>query len=465
MVVMGAPTYVNIGSTTEFEGDVGIPVGSDYYIGNDSLNLDDLVSGWNFTHLEDQLFFGELAGIANVKHSKFDATTSPTVNDDVDLEYVVGSHWVDITNDKEYICLDNTDGAAVWTETTQVAGGYTNLTSFVEQTVWRVFYSDSLGDITELALGADGTYLKSGGAAVAPTWSTPAGAGDVVKVGTPANSQIGVWTGDGTIEGAASLTYDGANLQLTGDIGSTGTKITKGWFTDLLVTNAISGSITGNTVTFTCTDNESESLNCPLVFVDGATGAQGAETDGDLYYNPSTGLLTATGFAGSGASLTGANTGFTSILNAALYVGRDADNQIKFSTDNKIIFRVNAADKAEMISTGELDMNAGSVGFTLQTATGDGTTTVNWTLGNKFKFTFGAQNDTFTFTAPTNPCNLLLVLVQDATGSRLATWPSIKWVGGTAPTLTTAANGEDIVSFFYDGTSYYGVASLAFATP
>jgi hypothetical protein len=46
MVVMGAPTYVNIGSTTEFEGDVGIPVGSDYYIGNDNLNLDDLVSGW-----------------------------------------------------------------------------------------------------------------------------------------------------------------------------------------------------------------------------------------------------------------------------------------------------------------------------------------------------------------------------------------------------------------------------------
>lgn len=73
--------------------------------------------------------------------------------------------------------------------------------------------------------------------------------GDVSKVGTPADSQVGVWTGDGTIEGDASLTYDRSNLQLTGDIGSTGTRITKGWFTDLEVTNAIAGSITGNAAT------------------------------------------------------------------------------------------------------------------------------------------------------------------------------------------------------------------------
>jgi len=126
-------------------------------------------------------------------------------------------------------------------------GGYTDLTSFVDQTAWRVFYSNNLGDVKELALGADGTYLESNGAAAAPTFTVPAGAGDVVKVGTPADSQIGVWTGDGTIEGTAGLTYDGANLQFTGDIGSTGTKITKGWFTDLLVVNTITGSITGFT--------------------------------------------------------------------------------------------------------------------------------------------------------------------------------------------------------------------------
>lgn len=78
------------------------------------------------------------------------------------------------------------------------------------------------------------------------TWVTPAGSGDVSKVGTPVNNQVGVWTGDGTIEGGSNFTWDGSNLHIGGDLGSTGTRIVKGWFTDLEVTNAIAGSVTGN---------------------------------------------------------------------------------------------------------------------------------------------------------------------------------------------------------------------------
>lgn len=40
----------------------------------------------------------------------------------------------------------------------------------------------------------------------------------VDKVGTPADNQIGVWTGDGTIEGASNLTWDGSVLT----VGNTG---------------------------------------------------------------------------------------------------------------------------------------------------------------------------------------------------------------------------------------------------
>ena len=113
---------------------------------------------------------------------------------------------------------------------------------------------------------------------------------------------------------------------------------------------------------------------------------------------------------------------------------------------------------------GEFNYN-NSIGFTLQTATGIvGTTTIDWTLGNKFKFTFGAGNETLAFTAPSNPCSLTLILVQDATGSRTITWPaSVKWSGGTAPTLTTTANAIDIVSLLYDGTNYYGSSALDFS--
>ncbi len=92
--------------------------------------------------------------------------------------------------------------------------GYTNLTEFIAQTAWRVFYSNGSGDVTELALGVDGTFLKSNGASSAPTFAVPAGAGDVSKVGTPLNNQIPVWTGDGTLEGTSDFTYDGTSLNL-----------------------------------------------------------------------------------------------------------------------------------------------------------------------------------------------------------------------------------------------------------
>lgn len=91
--------------------------------------------------------------------------------------------------------------------------------------------------------------------------------------------------------------------------------------------------------------------------------------------------------------------------------------------------------------------------------------TIDWTAGNKQKITL-TGNCTFTFTDPSGPCNLILKLIQDGTGSRTVTWPAtVKWPEGTAPTLSTAASSVDIVSFYWDGTNYYGQASLAFAVP
>ena len=98
--------------------------------------------------------------------------------------------------------------------TDENGSSYTNLTQFVDQTPWRVFYSNGSGDVTELAFGASGTVLQSNGVSSAPTW-VAAGAGDVTKVGTPVNNQVGVWTGDGTIEGDAALTFDTTTDTLT----------------------------------------------------------------------------------------------------------------------------------------------------------------------------------------------------------------------------------------------------------
>ncbi|MCK5611571.1 hypothetical protein KAR91_57400 [Candidatus Pacearchaeota archaeon] len=54
------------------------------------------------------------------------------------------------------------------------------------------------------------------------SWQASAGGGDVTKVGTPVDNEIGVWTGDGTIEGDSNFTWDGSLFNIasgTADIG------------------------------------------------------------------------------------------------------------------------------------------------------------------------------------------------------------------------------------------------------
>ena len=49
-----------------------------------------------------------------------------------------------------------------------------------------------------------------------------------------------------------------------------------------------------------------------------------------------------------------------------------------------------------------------------------------------------------------------LNVIQDATGSRTMTWNTVfKWTGGSAPTLSTAANAKDFFVFRSDGTNLY----------
>ena len=79
--------------------------------------------GTNFV-LESGATVRTSLGLGNVENLKvkLDGTEAPaSATDDITLGYVIGSRWVDVTNDKEYVCLDNTDGAAVWTETTGAA--------------------------------------------------------------------------------------------------------------------------------------------------------------------------------------------------------------------------------------------------------------------------------------------------------------------------------------------------------
>jgi hypothetical protein len=68
-----------------------------------------------------------------------------------------------------------------------------------------------------VADGTNGQVLTTNGSLVL-SWTTVSGAGDVAKVGTPVDNEIGVWTGDGTIEGDTNFQWNGSALTMLGTI-------------------------------------------------------------------------------------------------------------------------------------------------------------------------------------------------------------------------------------------------------
>ena len=83
------------------------------------------------------------------------------------------------------------------------------------------------------------------------------------------------------------------------------------------------------------------------------------------------------------------------------------------------------------------------------------TSTITWQNGNMQKVTLSA-NTTFLFNAPAHPSTLTLRILTGA-GSFACTWPgTVKWSGGTAPTITVTASKVDFVVCKYasDGTYY-----------
>ena len=81
--------------------------------------------------------------------------------------------------------------------------------------------------------------------------------------------------------------------------------------------------------------------------------------------------------------------------------------------------------------------------------------TVDFATGSWQIVTLSAATCTLTFSNPVTGSEYWLLITQDGAGSRLVTWPTIRWAGGAAPTLTTGAAKVDIIACRYNGTSYF----------
>jgi hypothetical protein len=81
--------------------------------------------------------------------------------------------------------------------------------------------------------------------------------------------------------------------------------------------------------------------------------------------------------------------------------------------------------------------------------------TIDWSTGSAQLSTL-TGNVTYTFTNPVAGGAYVLRIATGA-GSFAATWPgNVLWPSGTAPTITVTASKVDIITFYYDGTNFYG---------
>ena len=127
-----------------------------------------------------------------------------------------------------------------------------------------------------------------------------------------------------------------------------------------------------------------------------------SQATGDIIYASSSSQLIRLAIGSAGKVLevssgipawTAAVTGVTSVLNTSLAVGRDADNDIDFGTDNNIIFRAAGADQIKLVDgvlqpVTDSDVDLGTTGVRFKDAFIDSiTTTGNVTVGGDLTIT------------------------------------------------------------------------------
>ena len=279
---------------------------------------------------------------------------------------------------------------------------------------------------------------------------------------TPSNQTL-------TINGAVTLPYQlnlNAAIALTGSAGSSGQVLTSA---GTGATPTWTTPASGITITDDTTTNATRYLAFTSATSGSITGQNVSSTK--LQFNPSTGVLSSTSFAGIGAfttlSASGVATFSAGTVSApAITTSGDTNTGIFFPAADTIAFTEGGVESMRVDSAGNLGIGSTSPGARL-TVVGTGyspnialtdAATVAWdtSTGQVATFTFVSTNRTMG--APTNLVNggfYALQVVQNA-GSNTLTWNSVfKWASGTAPTLSTGAGARDFFTFRSDGTNLY----------
>jgi len=142
---------------------------------------------------------------------KTDATAAPAVTNDITEGYAVNSLWIDVTNDKAYICVDATDGAAVWIEITSQGVGDALTTDPLSQ--FAATTSAELAGVISDEIGTGKAVF-----ATSPTLVTP-------LLGTPTSGVVtnltGVFSGNLSMDHTLGSDEDYSGITDSAPVGET----------------------------------------------------------------------------------------------------------------------------------------------------------------------------------------------------------------------------------------------------
>ena len=296
-----------------------------------------------------------------------------------------------------------------------------------------VIYSNGTDSWTRLAKGTAGQVLKMNSGATAPEWGTDNN--DNTQLSTEAVEDIVGGMLDGT-ETGISVSYDDTD----GNI-------------DFVVDDTTKLPLAGGTVTGD-------------VFFDNGTNAGKDmlwDVSGDaLILNDDVQLQLGTGsdmrFYHSGSH------GYLNVVTGNLEIRTNSNEAAITCTANAGVDLYYDATQEFATVSGGVKLYGHSESI-VTAVTSASSVTLDFSLSNHFSITMGHN---IAFGNPTTESvgqSGTIVLTQDGTGSRTASWGNqFLWAGGTAPTLSTAAGAVDRIDYFVAAADkIHCVASLAMA--
>jgi len=165
-------------------------------------------------------------------------------------------------------------------------------------------------------------------------------------------------------------------------------------------------------------------------------------------------------------------TGVVAPANGGTGVANGTNNTITFTGNHTLGVTLTGNTAVTLPTTGTLATLAGTQtltnktieagtftnGYTEEVATANTGTAYTIDLaGGSVQILTLTGNCTFTFPTATAGQSFILLLKQDGTGGRTVTWPaSVKWPGGTAPTITSTASKMDKLVFTAADSNWYG---------